>query len=246
MGAFTSAWFQVMLIQTEILLGLLLLSGRAPIGAWLVAFVLFTCFAVFTFYQGWVGYSSCGCFSRPLSPWIAFGIDVGVLAALGIGRPDLAILRHNPRRVLERPLIAAAGWFGGGAIVFSGLVGAASWHFGSLDAAAAHIRGEPVAVVPHSVDIGDGTLGESRKVQVRVTNYTDRPLRIVGGTSDCSCVTTIDLPIMIPAGESRAVVVAIRLSASPGIFTRTALFVTDDNQFPAIYFQMTGRSLPAE
>jgi hypothetical protein len=89
-------------------------------------------------------------------------------------------------------------------------------------------------------------LGDSREVEVSVANYTDRQIRIIGGTSDCSCVATMDLPVVIPPGEARPVTVAIRLGTNPGIFTRTARFVTDDHQSPAIYFRLTGRTLPAE
>src|SRR5438445_306905 len=64
MGMFSAAWFQVGLIVAEVLLGLWLLSGIAPLGSWAVALVIFAGFAGFSFYQGMVGQSSCGCLGR--------------------------------------------------------------------------------------------------------------------------------------------------------------------------------------
>jgi hypothetical protein len=51
------------------------------------------------------------------------------------------------------------------------------------------------------------------------------------------------LPITIAPNETRSVAVRIALSGQPGIFTRKAAFLVDDQGFKEIGFTMTGRIL---
>jgi Protein of unknown function (DUF1573) len=245
MGWLSAPWSQVALIEAEVLLGLCLLTGVAPLGSWTAACVAFTAFAAISLYQALIGRASCGCFGRlALNPWYAFGIDVAALAALAPSPPDLRPLWREPRTALLRPLGIATGWLAGGMLAFAGLVGAAAYQYGSFDAALAHFRGNRVAVVPALVDVGDGTVGDTREATVAVTNYTDRPVRVIGGTSDCSCVVTENLPLAIPPGETRSLLVRIQLTGQPGIFTRTANLLTDDGQSSVLRIRLTGRSFP--
>ena len=75
--------------------------------------------------------------------------------------------------------------------------------FGSVPAAIAYFRGDRVSVRPRLVEIGDGAPGEIRLGTVEVTNWTDETVRIFGGTSDCSCTVLGDLPVTIPAKQTR-------------------------------------------
>lgn len=242
MGLFSTPEFQLALIEFEVFLALWLLSGQRPIGSWLVALTVFTSFAAVSFYQGWIGQSSCGCFGRlSVSPWAAFALDVLILAALGFGRPDLTPLRDNPRRGLAAAVRPAA-WGVAGVVMIGGLlVGVAHLGFGSVPAAIAYLRGERVSIEPRLVDVGEGVGGESREVSVTLTNWTDRPVQLFGGTADCGCTVLNDLPVTIPAKESCSVSVLVRLSGPAGIFTRTATFLINDEGFKKIDFRLTGR-----
>jgi hypothetical protein len=244
LGWLSAAWIQVGLIEAEVLLACWLISGKAPLAAWLVACMTFSMFAGVAFFQAWIGRATCGCFGRlALNPWYAFLIDLGVLAALGLGHPELKSLWREPRTVLLRPLTAAAGWFVGGAVVFAVLGVIAVHCFGSFDAALAHLRGERIAVQPHFVDVGTASIGELHEVHVRIANYTEGSVRLLGGTSDCSCVVTKDLPMTIRAGEAKDFLVELRHTGAPGFFTRTARLLTDDAQSPVVWFRLTGRNL---
>jgi hypothetical protein len=110
-----------------------------------------------------------------------------------------------------------------------------------LAAAAAYFRGERVAVSPRLVDLGAAAAGDIREVTVDVHNWTEGPIRLIGGTADCSCTVLENLPLDIPARERRSATVSIRMPAKPGIFTRKAGFLIDDNGMRRINFQLTGR-----
>lgn len=245
-GIFSTPEFQVALVEIEIVLAIWLWSGVRPVLSWLVALVTFTGFAAASFYLAWIGQSSCGCFgSLHVNPWFTLTLDSAILIGLALGRPDLAPLWANPRRELVegcRPaLVAAAGM----AAMFAILWSVALYGFGSAPEALAYLRGERVSVQPRLVNMGEGQPGELRQVAVEVANWTDKPIRVIGASRDCSC--SVDgLPVSIPPKQKRPISLKLRLSGQPGIFTRSATLLLDDDGFQHIAFRLTGRILPKD
>ena len=106
MGVFAAPQIQLAVVILEISLGLWLLSGKAPDGSWLVALFTFSAFAAVSLWLASIGRSSCGCFGRlAVSPWYAFAIDVVVLAALTLSRPDFSSPPPN------KPTSHRSQWF---------------------------------------------------------------------------------------------------------------------------------------
>lgn len=81
-----------------------------------------------------------------VSSWFAFGVDVAVLLALILGRPDLEAVRQ-PLLLLANVLPAVYG-LRGALVVLASLAGLASLVYGSPDAALAHLRGERISLYP--------------------------------------------------------------------------------------------------
>jgi hypothetical protein len=245
-GIFSAPEFQVALVEFEIVLGIWLWSGVRPILSWLVALVTFTAFAAASSYLAWIGQSSCGCFGNlQVNPVFALALDCAILTGLAFGRPDLKPLWNNPRRVLLEGTGSGMAVVVGMAAIFGLLLGAAQMAFGSLPEALAYFRGERVTVQPRLVDVGAGHLGEVRPVVVTIANWTDKPVRIIGASQDCSC--RVDgLPLSIPAKESRSLSLTFQLSGTPGIFTRSTALLVDDDGLKQISFRFTGRVLPKQ
>ena len=218
----------------ELALGAWLLSGRGPVGAWAAAVATFLAFAAVSGSAGAGGVADCGCFGAiKTSPWVAFGIDIAALALLAVGRPrwESADLRAPARTGLR--------WAGGVAAVLAILAGVGTVVAGSPAAALARLRGDTVAVADGYLDFGAGPVGERLKATATVRNWTDQPVRLVGGTSDCSCTTTDDLPITIPPGGEAAVPVELKVPASNrGQLTRTVKLWTDCPQRPVVRFRV--------
>lgn len=184
MGLFTVPAFQVGVIEFEIFLAAWLLWGRLPIGSWTMALIVFTIFAGVSAYQVWIGQASCGCFgSLSVNPWYAFGIDLAVLLALILGRPNLMSARQQPRKILTNCLPVLYG-VTGAATVLACLAGLASLLYGSPDAALAHLRGERISLYPRIVDLGTGAPGEARETVMEIVNRTDHSIRLIGGKKD--------------------------------------------------------------
>jgi hypothetical protein len=183
---------QLGVFEFETFLGLWLLFGKRQQAAWLLAMVTFLSFAVVSAYQGFVGQASCGCFGQvSVSPFYALAVDLAVLVLLSTCRPALAVPGMSLRCWLWQNLWPTASNITSVVAAFVVLVGAASFCFGSVGGAIAYLRGEPVSVSPRFVDVGTGAPGEVKIFQVEVTNWTGKPVRLIGGTNDCSCNLTI-------------------------------------------------------
>ena len=232
-------------VEWEILLGVWLLSGRRPVGAWVASVLTFTTFAVVSAYLGLIGQASCGCFGAiQASPWVAFGVDIAALVLLAISRPDFRTLSlQNPGR-WRQAILADVGLIACAVAFCAGLIGLASLTYGSPEAALARLRDESVSVRPGIADVGRGEPGQILEAAVEIVNRTDRPIRVFGGTSDCSCIATNDLPLTLAAGEARQVSVRIRLPESPGLFNRKAFYWTDCDDARTVQFGLTGRIDP--
>ena len=238
-GIFSAPAFQFFVILFEFGLGIWLLSGQQPLGSWLAVLLTFTAFAAISFYQGWIGQAGCGCLGKKVTvnPWIMFGADLTAVTALLICRPNLRGLWHERGRIAR-----TVGTVVGVYLLLMGILAAVAYlGFGSIDAALAILRGERLSIYPSLVDMGEGVPGETRNASIELTNRTDMPIRVIGGTSDCSCTVLGDLPVTIPPGESRSITVAMHLPNAVGAFNRKAGLHLDYVGFRAVGFRVTGR-----
>ncbi|MBY0233192.1 MAG: DUF1573 domain-containing protein, partial [Gemmataceae bacterium] len=187
-------WVRLATAQWELVLGAWLLSGAAARAAWLAALLTFSAFAVVSGHLGWVGVASCGCLGPiPANPWWAFGLDVAALAVLAVSYPSA--------EESSAGFLRAAGLWAVTVLVgFGLLVGAGSLWFGSFRALQAALRDDAVTTDTPFVDFGEASPGEYLERSVSFTNWTAAPVRLIGGTSDCTCATLADLPLEIAPG----------------------------------------------
>jgi hypothetical protein len=229
-------------MEAEALLGLWLLSGWAKRPAWLVTVAFFLIVAGFSFYLGLMGQSSCGCFGRiQVSPWNAFALDVACLATLGWVRPSFR--RGEGESTVRSPRIREVLTIVGGAVVIlticlAGVLMAGGSRPGDL---LARMRGDRLTVEPPVTDMGSDVAGQTRRFTVRLHNHLNRAVKIVGGTANCSCLATDDLPILIPPGESRPITVFGAFKGSPGLFQQEFYFYTDDKDQDRVLARIKGR-----
>ena len=211
-----------------------------PFFAWLVAIATFLGFAGVSGYFGAVGVASCGCLGAiKTSPWVAFGIDLTALTLLAVGRPGW---RPGAGAELRRSARTGLRWAGGVAVILAVLTAAATLLAGSPRHALARLRGETVTADGY-LDFGAGPAGGLVTQTATLQNWTDQPVRVVGGTSDCSCTTTEDLPVTLPPGGEAAVRIRMTIpAASRGQLTRTVELWTDSPRAPKVRFTVGCRA----
>jgi hypothetical protein len=231
-GWLTSPLVQAGAIIWEVLLGLWLLSRHYPWAAWVAAVLTFSLFALISGYLGWIGQAHCGCFGViRASPWAAFAVDVTALTLLLLARVNRSTVSPAPQGARG---VGVAGLLAGAVLILTLLAVGALVRYGSLEAALARLQGLAL-YAPTYVDFGVAPAGQEVAQDITVTNGTDTPIRLIGGTSDCSCVTTSSLPLTIPPGERRAVRVILRPPATvTGWFTRRAELWTDCERQPVV------------
>ena len=108
-------------------------------------------------------------------------------------------------------------------------------------AAIASLRGDSLTVEPAVSDLGTGSRGDIRDFHIRVHNHTDRTVRIVGRTVDCSCNATDGLPMTVSAREIRSLKVQYRFSGQARAFQDPFVLYTDDEAQPLVVARVAGR-----
>lgn len=232
-GWFSQPRVQLLAAEWELVLGAWLLSGIAPRASWAAAVGTFVAFAGVSGYLGWQGVASCGCLGAvPASPWWVFGIDAAAVAALAVSRPKVD--------EQSEPRFRAAGvWVSSVALLCAVLVGVGAATFGSVEVAVAKLRGETLTADAAFIDMGSGKPGETLTATATVANWTGRPVRILGGTADCSCITTDDFPLVIPPNSKASFRIRMKvLSDASGHVSRTISIRTDHADRPQLVFRL--------
>jgi hypothetical protein len=189
--------------EVEVLLGLWLLSGMHPRLSWWVTLSFFAILAGMSFLLAWQGQASCGCFGKvEVNPWYTFALDVVIVVAMVVFSPLSLLGRGVGGEGLNLSAAPMSSFFQI-ILITTLLLGILALGFtlitGDPWAALVRLRGETLAVIPAVTQLGEGNAGESRTFQVQLRNYSDKPIKVVGGTTSCSCITTQDLPITIPS-----------------------------------------------
>ena len=227
----------VILVATaELVLGAWLLSGWSTAVARPVAVAAFAGFAAMSGWLAWVGAAECGCFgSVRVSPIVSAAIDVTLAAALLTSRS--AVRRPADWKATDFvvPVVVAA-------VLGIGAYTAGVYQYGSAASAVARLRGESAHLDSAVLDFGDGRPGDSRERSASVTNLTDRPLCILGGSVDCSCTAVAGLPVTIPPFESRTLTVGLRfIGATAGRQVHEVTYTTDDLATPTLRLWLVAR-----
>jgi hypothetical protein len=235
-GVLSSPMIQSAAVLWELVLGLWLISSLVRPLSWLAALATFTLFAVISGYLGSIGQAKCGCFGTiEASPWAAFAVDIAAIAALLFTMPK----RDSWRAVDVSPLfLKALPLLGGAAAILALSALGSTLTYGSISAGLAKLRGESIGA-PSYVDFGSAKPGEKLEQQVEVRNWTKVPIRLIGGTSDCSFITTSKMPLTIPPGEVISVAINLKVpSSDAGAFTRSAAIWTDCDQQRTLAFRL--------
>jgi hypothetical protein len=229
---------QSLIVLGELILGIWLISGLV-VGtgrwvAWVCAVGTFATFASVSATLGFLGQANCGCFgSFEASPWLAFTVDIVVLALLVSTKPYFGSWNQ------QKPVVRLVGCTLGvaGLILVSCILA-----FGDIETALAKLRGLPFQTTPAILDFGSATAGTLQDRQLTVKNYKSVPLRLIGGTSDCSCLATQDLPISIPSQGQADVTIRLRFPAgTSGEMARLVELYTDDSMQPKISLRAVAR-----
>jgi hypothetical protein len=126
--------------------------------------------------------------------------------------------------------------------VFVATIAWAIINFGSLYYAWLYAGGVRVTIDPPTVTVPDGKVGEARDAVFVIRNLSNRPVKILGVTTSCTCITTDALPLLINAMGSKELHATLRLTKSPtGRTEQNLTYHTDHPAAPALTVKARGR-----
>jgi len=102
-------------------------------------------------------------------------------------------------------------------------------------------RGEAITVDPPISDMGDVPALDTRSIPIRLVNHTDHPVRVYGGTADCSCVVWNDLPVVVPPRGGQSVTIRVAFRGSPRAVRHSFVLFTDDTAQSQVFGEVRGR-----
>lgn len=176
------------------------------------------------------GQSECGCFGQ-------FKVHPGITAALNLTALILLVVfRPTVKWGENRGSFVAVGLL---AILAGGLAWVANGPTG--DKLLAKVQGRTVALQSSVVDAGEEPEGTVKPLSVTVTNTSSRDVRLIGGSVSCTCTTTQNLPVTVPAEGQVVVEIELKFRGTPGQFEHRFDFITDDKTQPRLHGVIIGR-----
>ncbi len=133
------------------------------------------------------------------------------------------------------------------AAVFLGVAYLVVWQWlGSQEAAWALLRGEELAVVPATLDIGDCRPGDVKECQLRVVSMSSSRLAVTGMHTSCSCIVTSSLPATLEPHGALTLRMTVHPPGDAGDFARQAVLYTDSKFSPEVPIVVVGRMLESD
>ena len=116
-------------------------------------------------------------------------------------------------------------------VILACLVGVALFRFGSVGSALSCLRGDRLLANSHVKSLGTIQKGQEREVNFELTNAGNRPVKIFGGTSTCTCMLATGMPAIIQPEDHLTIGIKFRAKGKPGpTRERLRLFVDHPNQ----------------
>jgi len=119
-------------------------------------------------------------------------------------------------RTARRCLVAALGVGAITAVLVLLGFGVAMLRLGSVAAVMAWARGSSVIVLAEPVVLDGVAPGTEVSAGLRVSNVSERPVRVLGGICDCPCAVLHDLPVLLNPKECRELRITVTTPRQPG------------------------------
>ncbi|CAN5654570.1 hypothetical protein BH23PLA1_BH23PLA1_14430 [soil metagenome] len=129
-------------------------------------------------------------------------------------------------------------------VVLTLFAGFGWYRFGSVNRSLAYVRGERLFVDEAIKSLGQIQEDREQRVEFQLANHASRPISIVGVSSSCGCTGVEGVPMTIPRGVTRPLVVKVRLTASSNDAVTTLRVFTDDPGQPEMRLKVIAQMIP--
>lgn len=110
---------------------------------------------------------------------------------------------------------------------FASLLAVGIYQFGSVASALAYLRGDGLIPDAYAKDFGTVSNEVQHSVEFLLSNYSKQPIKLLGTNSSCTCLTTDDLPVIVPPNGNTTLRVTVRAKSGPGSYFERLSVITD-------------------
>jgi Protein of unknown function (DUF1573) len=231
-------WVHVFAVQFEIYLGLWLILAKNRVPPLVVSTVVFFGFVILNIHDVMQGVAKCGCFGDlPITPRFALFVDLAAIALLILVLIKKIRDTQNSAKQIATDILKFA---------LLQLMLATSYTiflavtFSRTEIFLSSVSGKGVVVSPSDLPFGNVPEGSQITKSLRIFNISNRSITITGGTADCSCVATTDLPLVISPSGYQDISVSFRAPETSGLFRREAYLWTDVEDQQVITVVLSG------
>jgi Protein of unknown function (DUF1573) len=115
------------------------------------------------------------------------------------------------------------------------------YFFGSLDAALAYLGGHRLIADAYTQSVGIVGRREERAVFFKLTNMSNRVVRILGAKSSCTCLVVDQLPVVVPPHGAFRLRIRVRPKSRPGQIAERVTLITDREGQGELDLKVRGR-----
>jgi hypothetical protein len=221
---------QFLAIQIEIVVGAWLILGRIQIAAWLSTCMLLMTLLVLSGTSALKGQSDCGCFGKlQIHPVWTIALNSFILLLLIVFRPAFKF-SENIRTLFAVGLLTVFGASLG--LIANGPIG---------DKLMARWQGRTIVLESSVLNAGKEIPGTSKILDLTVINKGPTSVTLIGGSASCSCTTTQDLPVVLPANQQVVITMVFKFRGTNGDFQHNFDLYTDDPAQPNLHGVIVGR-----
>ncbi len=128
------------------------------------------------------------------------------------------------------------------AVALSVMTAVALRSYGSLGSALAALDGQPLVLDTYFIDVGTVVQGDERRPEVRVSNHSNKTIRILGARASCVCAMAEELPVeLVPGGTAGLRLRLKTRTAKFGPFRHGIDLYTDCQDARVVRLSVTGR-----
>jgi len=227
-------------IQTEILIGLWLVSGWWEKLSRIALLALLAIFFGASLAMVIQGRSTCGCLgAASVSPVWMLVFDLASVLVVSLSSASGQEADSNSLGAID--IQRDGRWlFGrlGLTVVLAASFGAMS--VGLAPAIASTLsfvgnRSQSLRFEPSVIDAGQGEAGQWKAISVRLENKSNEPIRLIGGKENCNCKTIRALPLTVQPNGHEAFEILVKLGATSGLQSGSFWLLTDNQNQRSVH-----------